>query len=107
MQQLSYCLDIKQGFTPLYHPETNPVERNRDLKTQLAILIGDDHTSWPEKLPSIRFAMNTAILASTGYSPAYLTFGRHLRTPDDVNHDLKAIVEKENFIPEITPNLFY
>ncbi|KAL0838547.1 hypothetical protein ABMA28_016655 [Loxostege sticticalis] len=106
MQQLSYCLDIKQGFTPLYHPETNPVERrNRDLKTQLAILVGNDHTTWPDKLSSIRFAMNTAISASTGYSPAYLTFGRQLRTPDDVRHDLKAIIEKENFIHEITPKL--
>lgn len=105
MQQLSYCLNITQGFTPLYHPETNPVERrNRDLKTQLAILVRDDHTTWPEKLPSIRFAMNTNT-AATGFSPAYLTFGRELRTPDDVHHDLRAIVEKENFIPEITPKL--
>lgn len=106
MQQVTYCLDIQHGFTPVYHPETNPVERrNRDLKTQLAILVGNDHTSWAEKLPSIRFAMNTAQSSSTGYTSAYLTFGRELRTPDDVNRDLKEIIHNENFIPEITPKL--
>lgn len=106
MQQLAYCLDIKHGFTPVYHPETNPVERrNRDLKTQLAILVEDNHATWAEKLPTIRFAMNTAIMSTTGYTPAYLTFGRELRTPDDVNHDLRELIRNENFIKEITPRL--
>lgn len=106
MQQLAYCLDITHGFTPVYHTETNPVERrNRDMKTQLALFVGDCHTTWPEKLASIRFAMNTAVLSSTGYSPAYLTFGRQLRTPDDCRHDFKQIILNENFVPEITPKL--
>ncbi|KAJ8723813.1 hypothetical protein PYW07_007793 [Mythimna separata] len=106
MQQLTFCLGIDHGFTPVYHPETNPVERrNRDLKTQLAILVGNDHTKWSEHLPSIRFAMNTAVCSSTGYTPAYLTFGRDLRTIDDTSHDLRQIVQNENFIPEITPKL--
>jgi transposase InsO family protein len=106
VQQLTFCLNIRHGLTPVYHPETNPVERrNRDLKTQLAILVEDDHTSWFEKLPSIRFALNTARSCATGFTPAYLTFGRELRTPDDVVHDLREIVQNENFIPEITPRL--
>lgn len=49
--------------------------------------------------------MNTAQTSATGFSPAYLTFGRELRTPDDVKHDLRKIVEQENFVPEITPKL--
>ena len=47
--------------------------------------------------------MNTAVCASTGYSAAYLTFGRELRTPDEAQRDLRAIVQSENFVPEITP----
>lgn len=106
LQQLTYCLGITHGFTPVYHPEANPVERrNRDLKTQLAILVEDDHTTWAEKLPSIRFAMNTAMCSSTGYTPAYLTFGRNLRTPDDIQHDFRSIVQSETFMSEITPKL--
>lgn len=106
MQQVAYCLGFSQNLVPVYHPESNPVERkNRDLKTQLAILAHTDHTSWKDKLPSIRFSINTARCHSTGYSPAYLTFGRDLRTPDDVHRDLRAIVENDNFIPQITPYL--
>jgi hypothetical protein len=37
MQKITFCLGITQSFTPVYHPEANPVERrNRDLKTQLS-----------------------------------------------------------------------
>lgn len=106
MQKLTYCLGIVQSFTPVYHPEANPVERkNRDLKVQLSIYVGQDHTTWDVNLPSIRFAMNTAKCASTGYTAAYLTFGRELRTPMQVQTDLKAIVKAENFVPQITPHL--
>lgn len=106
VQQLTYVLKIGHVFTPVYHPEANPVERkNRDMKPQLAILVGKKHTEWAEKLPFIRFAMNTARCASTGYTAAYLTFGRELRTVDDVNRDLRTIVQSENFVPEITPHL--
>lgn len=106
MQKLTYCLKIEQRFTPVYHPEANPVERkNRDLKVQLSIHVGKDHTLWDTNLPAIRFAMNTAKCSTTNYTPAYLTFGRELRTPLDVQHDLRAIVNAENFVPQITPHL--
>ena len=104
MQQVTYCLGIQQSFTPVYHPEANPVERkNRDLKAQLAILVKDHHETWHENLAAIRFAMNTAKCQSTGHSAAFLTFGRELRTLDDVQHDVKAIIEDDNFLPQITP----
>ena len=106
MQKLTFCLGIKQSFTPIYHPEANPVERkNRDLKTQLSICVKTDHTKWNLMLPTIRFAMNTVKCDSTGYSAAFITFGRELRTPTEANYDFKAIVRSENFIPQITPHL--
>ncbi|XP_053973168.1 uncharacterized protein LOC128873557 [Hylaeus volcanicus] len=106
MQQVAHCLGIQQTFTPVYHPEANPVERkNRDLKVQLEIYVRGDHAAWDEQLPAIRFAMNSAKCESTGYSAVYLTFGRELRTPDDTNRDLRQIVEEENFLPEVTPKL--
>lgn len=61
MQKVTYCLGIQQQFTPVYHPEANPVERkNRDLKSQVAILVQHQHNNWHESLAAIRFAMNTA-----------------------------------------------
>lgn len=106
MQKVVFCLNIEHILTPVYHPEANPVERkNRDMKAQLAILVGNDHDLWDEKLPSIRFAMNSTYCQSTKYTPAYLTFGRELRTLDDVKHDVRSIIQSENFVAEITPYL--
>ncbi|KAG5877570.1 hypothetical protein JTB14_011897 [Gonioctena quinquepunctata] len=38
---------------------------------------------------------------ATGKSAAYLTFGRELRTPDDVRSDFRTISGTENFLPQI------
>ena len=106
MQQVTFCLGIQQQFTPVYHPEANPVERkNRDLKSQLAIIVQNHHNNWDICLSAIRFAMNSAKCQSTGFTAAYLTFGREMRTLDDVQHDVRAITQSENFIPNITTYL--
>ncbi|GFX40575.1 retrovirus-related Pol polyprotein from transposon 17.6 [Trichonephila clavipes] len=85
---------------------TRSLERkNRDLKPHLAILVGEDHSNWHSKLPVIRFAMNTTICDTTGHTPAYLLFGRELRTIDDVVQDFKSVVHNDNFVGEITPYL--
>ncbi|GBN86293.1 hypothetical protein AVEN_98417-1 [Araneus ventricosus] len=106
MQQMCYLQKIHQSFIPVYHPQANPVERkNRDLKPRLAILVEDQNDSWCEKLPSIRFAMNTAKCSSTGQTAAFLTFGRELRTVDEVQNELRSVNLKDIFVLEITPYL--
>ncbi|XP_049866510.1 uncharacterized protein LOC126367148 [Pectinophora gossypiella] len=106
MRQCMSVLDVKQNFVPLYHPEANPAERkNRDLKVMLAQLVENDHPSWPKKLHIIRFALNSAPCRTTGKTPAYLTLAREMRSPTEVTHDLRAILDKDNFVPQITPYL--
>lgn len=106
MQQVSHCLGFIQSLTPVYHPKANPVERkNRDMKTQLSILVKNEHKSWAEKLPSIRYAMNSSVSQSTGTTAAYLTFAREMRSPGDVQRDLRETVIGENFVSEVTPYL--
>ncbi|GFW13001.1 hypothetical protein TNCV_3329331 [Trichonephila clavipes] len=106
MQQLCFVLDINQSLIPVYHPQANPVERkNRDLKPRLAIMVGNNHTLWIEKLPAIRFALNTSKCESTDHTAAYLTFARELRTLDQVNTDLRSVIHNDNFVPEFTPYL--
>lgn len=106
MQQVCHSFGITQSLSPVYHPQANPVERkNRDLKPQLAILVGRDHDTWDIHLPAVRFAMNSAVTSSTGYSPAYLTFGREIRAPADVIADMRTIVESDNIITSLTPYL--
>ncbi|GBO07398.1 Transposon Ty3-G Gag-Pol polyprotein, partial [Araneus ventricosus] len=106
LQQVFRTLNINQNLIPIYFPQANPDERkNRDLKPRLAFLGGDEHDNWYSKLPVIRFAMNTTNCDTTGHTPAFLQFGRELRTVDDVVQNFKAVVENGNFFPEITPYL--
>ncbi|GFX51441.1 uncharacterized protein TNCV_3103741 [Trichonephila clavipes] len=76
-----------------------------DLKPRLAILVQDKHDCWSEKLPFIRFALNTAKCETTGQTAAFLNFGRELRTPSEVVNDIRVVIQNDNFVPEITPYL--
>lgn len=106
MQQVCHVFGIEQSLTSFYHPSANPIERkNRDLKPQLAILVGREHATWDTHLPAIRFAMNSAVTAGTDHSPAFLTFGRELRAPHDAACDMRAIVERETAVCSVTPYL--
>ncbi|GFT27340.1 protein NYNRIN [Trichonephila clavipes] len=106
MQLTCDLLEITQDLIPVYHPQANPSERrNRDIKPRLAILVGEEHSAWEDKLPLIRFAMNTSVCDTTGHTAAYLQFGRQLRTSDDIRHDIRQVIDNDNFVPEITPYL--
>lgn len=106
MQKALFVLGVRQALTPAYHPEANPAERkNRDMKQRLAMILGLEHRKWPEVLSQTRFALNTAYNSGTGETAAYLMFARNLRSPIDVNHDMRTIAAKENFVPQITPYL--
>ncbi|GBN77660.1 hypothetical protein AVEN_128465-1 [Araneus ventricosus] len=74
-------------------------------KPRLAILVRDEHGTWEEKLPMIRFALNTAKSETTNHTAAFLQFGRELRTTDDVTHDLRALIDNDIFVDEIAPYL--
>lgn len=106
MQKTLFVLGVQQSLIPVYHPEANPAERkNRELKTRLAILVGPEHRRWPDVLPMVRFSLNSAYNQGTGHSAAYLTYAREMLSPISVNTDLRAIVSKQNFVPQITPYL--
>lgn len=49
--------------------------------------------------------MNTVVTHSTGYTPVFSTFGRELRTVQEVIHDLRSVTELENHVHQMTPYL--
>ncbi|GFT74876.1 transposon Tf2-8 polyprotein [Trichonephila clavipes] len=103
--KLCFCL----GYQSKSHSRISPTgkssrKENRDLKPRLAMMV-NNHTLWTEKLPAIRFAMNTSKCESTDHTAAYLTFSRELRTLDQVNTDLRSVIHNNNFVPEFTPYL--
>ncbi|GFU25625.1 integrase catalytic domain-containing protein [Trichonephila clavipes] len=103
IKQLCFILNIDQDIIPVYHPQANPVERkNRDLKPRIDILVQNRHSEWVDKLPSIYFVLKRAKFDTNGKTTAYLQFRGEIRTIDDVINDCPAIIDNENFVPEIT-----
>lgn len=73
---------IKQERTPVYHAQANPTERyNQTIKSMIRVFVNNDHRTWDIHLSEFAFAMNTAVHASTKYSPAFLNFGREPLSP--------------------------
>jgi len=82
-----------------YAPHCNPVERtNRTIKTMISQYVNRDHRTWDEHLAELQFAYNTAVHDATGYTPAYLNYGRELASP--------AETEEQNTTPE-TPDAMH
>lgn len=66
-------------YTPLYTPQVNTVERyNKTIVTSISTFIENDHRSWDINVPKIQFALNSAVNEVTGFTPAFLVFGREL-----------------------------
>jgi Integrase zinc binding domain/Integrase core domain len=86
-------LGIWTVFTTPYHPSPNAVERtNRNVKAFLKKYCMDNHRSWDEFIDALLFALRSAIVKRTGYTPAQLNLGRNLKAPIDV------ILPEPNFV---------
>lgn len=83
-------------ITP-YHHQANAVERvNRTLQESLSKYIQSNQSDWDLHLPSCTFALNTAVHASTQYSPYQIVFGRQPNLPIDILFDIPTIPYLEN-----------
>lgn len=69
--------DCKIVYNANYSPHVNPTERvNRVLKTMIRSYVDKDHRTWDVNLGKLGYALRTAVHDVTGFSPAYLNFGR-------------------------------
>lgn len=86
VKQLCELYGCKKSHTTPYHPEGNGLtERfNRTLLGMLGTLVDEKKQRWADYLPEMLHAYNNTVHSSTGYTPSYLMFGRHVRTPLDV-----------------------
>ena len=74
-------LGIDHCTTSPYHPQSNLTERvNRTLKPMLAAF-AESQRDWADHLSELAFAIRTSESRSTGFSPAFLNFGRELANP--------------------------
>ncbi|XP_063218321.1 uncharacterized protein LOC134528536 [Bacillus rossius redtenbacheri] len=77
-------MSIQHHTTPAYHPRANPTERrNQDLKVQLRLRLGDDHTQWDQHVADALFCTRRRVNAATGRTPAEMVQGNNLPLPGE------------------------
>lgn len=82
-QELCKILDIPQQFTPSFvHHCVGACERSHaTLATKLTPYMTPTCNNWDSILPSVVFAMNCSVNATTGHSPFEVVYGRQPQFP--------------------------
>jgi hypothetical protein len=69
-------LGINTRFTPIRHPQSNPVERfMREIGKACRIYCEHNHKKWPELVPYLESWINETVSEATGFTPRELMYG--------------------------------
>ena len=81
-RHLNQLIGTKLKMSSTYHPQTDGVTEhaNRTVTQMLRQCVNEKQTDWVAGLPAIKFAINSAQSASTGYATFFLNNGRMPRS---------------------------
>lgn len=70
-------LGVKLAKSTAFHPQSNGASERmiRKVSQILRAAVRPDQLDWTKHLPSVEFAINSSVNASTGYAPFELTYG--------------------------------
>lgn len=82
-QALFKCFGTKISMSTAFHPQTDGLSErlNRTIEEALRAFVSYNQRNWSDLLPALTLAYNNSINQSTGFTPYYLDFGQHPRTP--------------------------
>lgn len=79
---LKFCRSCVAGGECKNHLKTNFTERvNQTVKVMISSYVFGEHNHCDHYLPELKYAINSAVQESTGYSPAELLLQRRLKGP--------------------------
>ena len=86
--EICNIMDVRKISTTSYCPQANGLAENcnRTLLNTLSFFINKCQRNWDVLLPFALFAIRTSKQGSTRQSPFYLLYGRHARTPQDIQY---------------------
>ena len=91
-----------------FHPQTDgQTERaNRPIEEMLGAFVGKGQNDWDERLGMVEFAYNNSVHGSSGYSPFYLCYGRHLVSPINLLRQVQSKNEAtDSFLSRLDENV--
>ncbi len=89
-------LGTQKSRTTAYHPQSDgQVERfNRTLLDMLSKHVNEDQKNWDVQIPKVMLAYRSSVNETSGFTPAFLMFGRELRLPADIVYGEAPDTEK-------------
>ena len=106
---LHKLLGTNLRLSTAYHPQSDgQSERaNRLVEDFLRHYVNDYHNDWDVHLPSAEFALNNSVNASTGFTPFFLNYGYHPRTPASLVSSpvTQAVPATDAFVKRLKDNL--
>lgn len=97
-KNLSKKYNFNIRYNPVYSPQCNYVERyNRTIGTAIRSYI-DSQDNWDNHLSEIQQAINTSKHEVTGFTPAFLVYGRHVPLSGEYYKDLNLDVTVDSEI---------
>lgn len=95
---------VETFYVSRYHPQANAAEAaNKTIGTAIRSYVTTNHRDWDCYIRQIACAMNTSVHSSTGMSPYFVNFGRHMVTAgrsDIVNEEVERNEEHFRTIRE-------
>nr|GEW05732.1 reverse transcriptase domain-containing protein [Tanacetum cinerariifolium] len=90
---------VTHRLATLYHPQTSgQVEvSNRGLKRILERAVGENRTSWSDKLEDALWAFHTAYKTPIGCTPYKLVYGKACHLPVELEHKAYWALKHANF----------
>ena len=106
LAELYELLDIHKVKTSPYHPQCDVLtERfNRTLQAMLTSNIDENKKNWDELLPTLAFAYNMAVNATTKMTPFELVYGRTPKVHLDLIYPqlkLELFLSKEGYANQV------
>ncbi len=84
-EELCKKVGIRHKLGSPEHPQSQgQVERQNQLLNQVRCLCENKSDKWPEALYKVQCSHNSAINATTGFTPARLLFGKEFNLPEEL-----------------------
>lgn len=97
-------LGVRPFYISPYHPQANLTERYNGVIKSMIVSTISRCKDWDKYSHEMAYALRTSISDTTGFTPAYIMYGRELRTPFDnlMQIELSSFKDVNSLIKKLT-----